>query len=294
MDFVLERLTSSWYLIYNLVVVKRYYTEYNREHNVPDYSIAVIEDAIQVLDTCLHADEPISLADITRETGLVKNKAFRILSTLEKHHLVERNGSGAYHLGVRFLSFGERVRGQMDLVQASQGVMDLLAAETEESIFLGVVDGCEALCVEARESQRSIRLFARVGRRSPLYVGGVPKVLLAYLPDDERQVVLDETTFEAFTSHTIRDRQELEKLLEQIREQRYIVTADDLDLGAHSIAAPIWNYEGRVVAALSIAGPSARFSADVIRRYVALVREGASDISAKLGYQVSAGVLEPA
>lgn len=252
---------------------------------MPDYTIAVVEDAIRVLDTCLNADGPISLADITRETGLVKNKTFRILATLEKHHLVERSGNGGYRLGVRFLSFGEDVRGQMDLVQASQTVMDRLAAETEESIFLGVVDGREALCVEARESKRSIRLYARVGRRSPLYVGGVPKVLLAYLPEDQRQALLEETTFQAFTPHTIRSRDELEGLLKTIREQGYIVTADDLDLGAHSVAAPIWNYEGRVVAAISIAGPSARFTPEAIERYVTLVRLGASEISAKLGYR---------
>lgn len=260
---------------------------------MPDYTIGVIEDAIHVLNTCLDVNRSLSLAEITRETGLVKNKAFRILSTLEKHRLVERDEGGAFRLGVRFLSFGERVREQMDLVQASQAVMDRLAAETGESIFLGVVDGREALCIEARESQRSIRLFARVGRRSPLYVGGVPKVLLAYLPDDEREALLDETTFEAFTPQTIQDRRELERRLQEIREQGYIVTADDLDLGAHSIAAPIWNYDGCVAAAISIAGPSVRFTADVVTRYVALIREGASEISAKLGSKEAATVLAP-
>lgn len=261
---------------------------------MPDYTIAVVEDAIRVLDTCLNADEPMSLAEITRETGLVKNKTFRILSTLEKHHLVERNGGAGYRLGVRFLSFGERVRGQMDLVQVSQEVMDRLATETGESIFLGVVDGHEALCIEARESKRSIRLYARVGRRSPLYVGGVPKVLLAYLPEHQRQALLEATTFEAFTPHTIRARHELENVLRTIREQGHIVTADDLDLGAHSVAAPIWNYDGRVIAAISIAGPSARFTPEVVERYVSLVRSGASEISAKLGYQETAIQRTPA
>lgn len=261
---------------------------------MPDYTIAVVEDAIRVLETCLDVDEPMSLAEITRQTGLVKNKAFRILSTLEKHHLVERNGGDGYRLGVRFLSFGERVRGQMDLVQASQMVMDRLAAETGESIFLGVVDGQEALCVEARESKRSIRLYARVGRRSPLHVGGVPKVLLAYLPEEERDLLLDDTPFEVFTPHTIRARDELEELLEQIQEQGYIVSADDLDIGAHSVAAPIWNYGGRVIAAISIAGPSSRFTPEAIERYVTLVRIGASEISAKLGYQEKTGRFAPA
>lgn len=244
---------------------------------MPDYTINVVEDAIKVLLICLNAEGRYTLAEITKRTGLGKNKVFRILSTLEKHRFVERDETGAYHLGIRFLSFGEHVRSQMDLLQASRPVMDRLAAETDESIFLGVIDGQEALCVDARESQHSIRLFARVD--------GVPKVLLAYLPDEEREALLEAIELQPFTPQTITNRRLLEQQLRQIRDQGYIVSADDLDLGAHSVAAPIWNYSGRVVAALSIAGPSSRFTAECIRQYVELVRKGAAEVSRKLGYQ---------
>lgn len=252
---------------------------------MPDYTIGVVEDAIGVLNVFLNADEGLTLAEATKRTDLVKNKVFRILSTLEKHRLVQRDGAGVYRLGVRFLSFGERVRDQVDLLRASAPLMDWLAAETEESIFLGVIDGQEALCVDARESPRSIRLYARVGRRAPLYVGGVPKVLLAYLSDEERETLLDEIEFEPFTPYTVSDRAELEEILCKIREQGYLVTADDLDVGAHSVAAPLFDYTGRVVAAISIAGPSNRFDDEAIERYVELVQEGASRISATLGFQ---------
>lgn len=254
---------------------------------MPDYTIGVVEDAIEVLNAFLNGDEGLTLAEVTTRTNLVKNKAFRILSTLEKHRLVQRDAAGVYRLGVRFLSFGERVRDQVDLLRASAPVMDWLAAETEESIFLGVIDGQEALCIDARESTRSIRLFARVGRRAPLYVGGVPKVLLAYLPDEERKALLSEIEFESFTPYTVRDSAALEAILCEIREQGYIVTADDLDVGAHSVAAPLFDYTGRVVAAISIAGPSNRFDDEVIERYVELVQEGANRISVMLGHQAN-------
>lgn len=252
---------------------------------MPDYTIAVLEDAVDVLHALLAAEDTLTLGEIARETGLGKNKTFRILATIEKHRLVQRDEDGAYRLGIRFLSFGERVRSQTDLLRAAQPAMDRLARETGESIFLGVIDGHEALCVDARESRRSIRLYARVGRRAPLYVGGVPKVLLAFLPEQEREARLDEIELEPYTEHTTVDRAELAVLLAQVREQGYIVSADDLDLGAHSIAAPIWDYRGRVVAAISIAGPSARFTDAAIRRYVDLVCEAAADISAALGYE---------
>lgn len=253
---------------------------------MPEYTIAVLEDAIRVLEVFLSDEEEcLTLAKITRACGLSKNKTFRILSTLEKHRFVERDDAGVYRLGIRFLDFGQRVQKEMDLLRASRPVMDWLVEQTRETIFLGVIDGNEALCVDMRESPQSIRLFAEIGRRGPLYAGGVPKVLLAFLPDEERNALLDSIELKPITPYTVTDRRALEQLLREIRAQGYVVTADDLDIGAHSIAAPIWDHRGRVVAAISVAGPSNRFTDDRIRKYVELVRQGAAEISRALGYR---------
>jgi IclR family KDG regulon transcriptional repressor len=252
---------------------------------VADYTIAILEHAIQVLETFLKQEEPLSLAQVTRESGLSKSKVFRILHTLEKHQYVERDLAGAYRLGIRFLDFGRRVQQEMDLLGASQAVMDWLAGETRESIFLGVLDGKEALCIDARQSSHSIRLSAQIGQRTPFYAGGVPKVLLAFLPEDERSRLLAETELRQITPYTIVDRAELEASLAEIRRLDYVVTVGDLDEGAHSIAAPIRDHEGQVIAAISIAGPSERFTEPTVERYVALIMKGAACISHTLGYQ---------
>lgn len=251
------------------------------------YTIAVVEDAIHVLETFLNGEERLTLAQITQLTGLSKNKTFRILSTLEKHRFVERDETGAYYLGVRFLDFGEQARNELDLLEVSGPVLDWLQQETRESIFLGVIDGEEALCVDMRESPQSIRLYAEVGRRAPLFAGGVPKVLLAFMPETEREAMLDCVDFEQITPYTITDRQALENMLARIRKQGYVVTTDDLDEGAHSIAAPIRDHQGHVIAAISVAGPSNRFTDDCIKHYIALIRKGADRISRSLGYRDS-------
>lgn len=251
---------------------------------MPDYTIAVVSDTIRVLETFLDGRSELGLAEVTRASGLSKNKAFRILSTLERHRLVERHDGASYQLGVRLLEFGQRVQDQLDLLKASRTVLDRLVEETQESIFLGVIDGREALCVDMRESPHSVRLFARVGRRAPLYAGGVPKVLLAFLPDEERRTFLRDVHPEPITPYTITDRPKLERLLQDIRTRGYLVTSDDLDVGAHSIAAPIRDHQGRVVAAISVAGPSNRFTAERIERYVELIIEGTQEISGRLGH----------
>jgi IclR family transcriptional regulator, KDG regulon repressor len=110
----------------------------------------------------------------------------------------------------------------------------------------------------------------------------VPKVLLAHLPDEERWAVLDQ-----FAELGAIERGVLERRLAQVREQGYVVVVDELDSGAHSIAAPIHDYRGRVVAGLSIAGPSHRFSEETVERYIELVQQAAGQISRALGYRTA-------
>lgn len=250
---------------------------------MPDYTIGVLEDALHVVETFATGKDRLTLTEITKESALSKNKVFRILSTLEKHRFVGRDDTGAYALGVRFLEFGHRVQTQMSLLEVARPVLDWLVEETEESIFLAVIDGIEVLVVDARESPRSVRLTGTAGGRGPLYGGGTPKVLLAYLPQDERKELLQQIELVPITPYTITNIAELEERLTQIRAQGYIVTADDVDVGAHSIAAPIRDYQDRVVAAISIAGPSQRFSDENITKYVQLILEAAATISRALG-----------
>ena len=161
--------------------------------------------------------------------------------------------------------------------------MDQLVVETGETVFLGALDGRQALCIDARESPQSIRLYARIGRRSPLYAGSIPKLLFAFLPDPVREEWLQELELTPITSYTVTDRDQLRQQLIHIRSQGYAITSNDLDEGATSVAAPIRDHTGQVVAAISVAGPSQRFSEDRIDWILTQVLKGAAEISANLG-----------
>lgn len=248
-----------------------------------DYTVAVLEDAIHILRVVRDHPEGLTLAQITGRTGMVKNKIFRILYTFEKQNMVRRDARGLYHLGADLLDFGQQVQSQTILLEVSRAVMDRLVVETGESIFLGVVNGCDALCIAMRESSHSIRLFAQVGRRAPLHSGGVPKVLFAFLPEAERARMLDTLIGKGADAQA--ERAALTRRLDQIRREGYAIVEDELDVGAHSVAAPIHNHRGQVVAAISIAGPTHRFPPERVRQYVDLILEAAQEISRAMGYQ---------
>lgn len=253
-----------------------------------DYTVAVLEDAINVLRIIRDHPEGITLARITERTRMVKNKIFRILYTFEKQGMVSRDAHSVYHLGADLLDFGQHVQSQTVLLEVSRAVMDRLVVETGETIFLGVINGADALCVAMRESPHSIRLFAQVGRRAPLHSGGVPKVLFAFLPAAERARLIevligDEPALQA-------EREALAERLTQIRSDGYVIVKDELDQGAVSVAAPIYNHRGQVVAAISIAGPSVRFNSARIQQYVEMIQDASREISRSMGYQAVTGI----
>jgi DNA-binding IclR family transcriptional regulator len=248
------------------------------------YTIEVVKDTCQVLDTLLASTNPLSLAEITTKSGLTKNKAFRILATLEECQLVQRMESGTYGLHVRFLEFGLHVSRRLNVVEVSAPVLEWLVKETNDSVFVSIVDGSEALCVASRESKQRIRMAAEVGRRLPLYAGATPTVLFAFMPEEKQQAILDQISLEPLTEQTITDRRALIQHLEQIRRQGYVVTPEDLTEGARGVAAPIRDVSGQVVASISVAGVASRFTEERIKRYVALTLEAATQISQRLGY----------
>ena len=254
-----------------------------------DYTIAVLEDSLHVLDV-VHQGHGLTLAQITESSGFVKNKVFRILFTLEKHHYIERDSMGLYHIGSRLLAFQNGANQHQTLLDASQDAMDWLVQETSESIFLGVVDGTDALCIAARESPQSIRLFAEVGRRVELYHGGVPKTLLAHLPYPKQQTFLNRIANEIDPDV---DLDHLRQKLRRIVEQGYTVVVDELDEGAHSIAAPIRDHTGKVIGGMSIAGPSMRFTDEKVEYFIQLIVSATANISAQLGYRAPTPIAEP-
>lgn len=253
-----------------------------------DYTIAVLEDAIRVLSILEQHPGGLALTQITGASGFVKNKVFRILYTLEKHGFVERLDGRDYRLGLRLLELGHHVRSQSSLIEAGREVLDRLVKATGESIFMGILSGSEALCIDARESPQSIRLYAEIGRRVPLHSGGVPKVLLAFLPDEERQALLRQFEQDSGAPGVRVTASELEAVLAVVRRQGYAVVVDELDKGAHSVAAPIRDHTGCVVAGISIAGPSHRFTSEKIQHYIKLVLEASAEISHALGHAPAA------
>ena len=249
----------------------------------PEYAITALESALQVLNAVgehpgLRARQ---LADLT---GLTKSKVFRILRTLGAYGYVTLEADHTSALGPGAYLLGKRAEQQWSLARAAGPVLDELAVLTRENVHLVVREGLHSLVVDVRISPQPIRMYAQVGRAGPLHAGGTPKVLLAYAPESVLEQVLT-APLDQYTGATVRDAQNLRAILARIRADGYHLAISDLDEDTFSVAAPVRDHTGQVIAALSVAGPLMRLDDDKRAAFVRLVVRHADQLSRTLGYR---------
>jgi IclR family KDG regulon transcriptional repressor len=252
-----------------------------------DYTITAVDRALSLLE--LVAEHPgAGLSELARLSGNTKTLAFRMAATLEaRGYLHKDSETRGYTLGHKPLLLSEKMQHQMPLLRVADPLLDDLVARTQENVSLLVREGQRSVCIGIRQSPQPIRLYAELGRQGPLHVGGGPKLLLAFAPEDVQAAVVA-GPLERFTPETITDPERLRALLGRIRAQCYNISHGDQDAGAFSIATPVRDHQGRVIASLSIAGPQSRLTEDLERLYVRMLLDAATEISSRLGWQDAA------
>lgn len=189
----------------------------------------------------LSTNGPATLSGVVGGTGLARPTVYRLLSALETHHLVARNG-GRYALGLRLLGWGNRAVAGVDLVEAARPVLKALRDSTGESTQLYVREGDHRVCVAAVErTSGGLRDTVPVGAVLPLELGSAGKVLLAWAEDRERYAGEVEGS-----------------VLKDIRRWGWAKSVAEREEGVASVSAPIFDASGSLSAAVSASGPIAR------------------------------------
>jgi len=248
-----------------------------------DSGIQSVQRAAAILRSFTEAEAELGVTAISERLGLHKSTVSRLLSTLLQEGFVEQNReTGKYRLGLGLVSLAGYALEHIDLRRVAHPHLLNLAELTQETINVTILDGAECVNIERVASPRLIRYVGSLGRRTPLHCTSTGKVLLAYMTPAERDAVLP-PKLTRYTAKTIVDRQALEQALVQIRAQGYGVAREEFEEDLTAIAAPICNHLGRVVATVSISGPTYRLEADKIEAFGGPLRETARKISAQLG-----------
>lgn len=245
----------------------------------------ILQRAFAILDCFTQEHPELGVREVARLTNLSSSAAGRLLASLKELGVLHQNPeTRAYALGSRVLTWAGTYSAVLDVRSVAIGAMQELHRRTRETISLYIMEGSERVCVERLESTENVRIVARIGRRLPLYAGSAGKVFLAFLPTARREEILDATELKPLTERTFVDRSALTAELAKIRQQGYAVSCGEWILEASGVAAPIFDANGQVCAALTISGPTQRFTLDTITRYANEIQNITAEISLQMGY----------
>lgn len=236
-------------------------------------AVGPIERAVDLLARV--ADEPgeATVAAIASDAGLPTSTAYRLLAALERHGLVRRESDRSVALGTRVVALGRAAEARLRerLVAPAEPIMERLSREQGETVILSAPCGLEAIGLHTVEADHDVRLTYAEYRRVPMQLGASGKILAAYLEPDERARLLASVGDPSLSG-----------ALDAIRTHGYAITTGELDHGVSAAAAPILDPRERLVAGLSIAGPSERMGARGLGAAAAAVTAAARAIEAAL------------
>lgn len=226
-----------------------------------------------------------TVTEICKALGYPKSTTHEILATLEHENLISKDLHNRYHLGLKLFELGSMAQTDLEIRRVAAPFLKQLNAELDETVHLTVLENNEVLYVECFESSKRLRTYSVLGVHAPLYCTSVGKAILAFLPAEEQQAILDTTSFEKFTENTITDKAYLLDELRTIAQRGYAVDNMEHEEGLRCVGAPIRNHAGRVFAAISVSGPSQRITLGNISEIGKVVMAQAENISKQLGYR---------
>ncbi len=250
-------------------------------------AVPLVSAAVRVLAVLdqLSRQRAVGLEELSRQLKLAKPTVYRFLLTLQELGYARRIDGERWAMTMKMFNMGSRALDHLDLHAAARPIAEELADEVGETVHMGVLDGDSAVYVLKIESKYTIRMYSRVGRRMPLYCTAIGKVLLAWMNPAERDEALEGVRLVAFNPRTLTTRAALESAVEQVRQQGYAVDDEEREDGVHCIGAPVFDYTGSVVAAISVSWPTFRFTPGEEGEKIARTKDAAARISAILGYE---------
>ena len=253
-----------------------------------EYAIQTVTNALRLLEEFQDAEE-LGVTHLSRRLDLHKNNVFRLLATLEQRGYVDQSPeTERYRLGVRTLELGRAFTRSRSLLQRARPILRALAGALGESAHLGVLRGFEVVHLDGAAPDRLVLSRVRVGWRLPAHCTALGKALLGCAPESVREA-FDRTVvadgLERRTPATIADRDKFFEHLRTVAVQGFAVDAEECEEGLCCVAAPVYDGEGDLVAALSVSGPAFRLDGDGLLREVAVkVTQVADRLSRDLGY----------
>ena len=249
-------------------------------------------EQVQVVDRILDILEYLSLTqgehgptDISAAVGLSKSTVHRLLATMHKRGYVDKNeAEGTYRIGIKLVELTSNYINNLELQTEARPILNELHDKLGLIVHLGILDRHEVVYVEKMDIAPNLRRYAQIGLRVPAQCSSLGKCLLASLSGEELTVAMADCRFESYTDNTITDMFEFRNHLRTVRLQGWAIDNEEYLVGNRCVGAPVFDYRGETIAAVSASGPLSLLTDERIPEVVQQVKRAASQISRQLCY----------
>ncbi len=245
----------------------------------------LIDRLLDILELLSLEKDGLGVTEIGNRTGLHKSTVHRIVSALAERGYIEKVPErSVYKIGLKLVDISSVYLNSVELKTEATPYLRGLAAKFGQPAHLAILDGTDAVYIDKVDTLSNIRLYSQIGRRIPVYCSALGKCLLSGLYEVEIEEIVNRCSFKKLTAKTL----EKKELLLQIRAARvngYAIDDEEHDEGIRCIAAPVLDYRGKVIAAVSIAGSSAAIVPQKDDETARILVETARDISKRMGYK---------
>lgn len=250
-------------------------------------SVQVIDRAFDILEALAVEKDGLGVTELGGLTGLHKSTVHRILSAMAERGYVEKNPArGVYKIGLKLVEISSVCLNNVELKTEARPYLSELTAKLNQPTHIAILDGTDAVYIDKVDIVNSIRLYSQIGRRISAHSSALGKCLLSGLTDSELEERLEGYNFTKYTGKTITGKEELIRQVKAARDTGWAIDDEEHDEGIRCIGSPVFDYRGKVIAAVSIAGPAEVISPARDGEVSRLVIGAALNISRRMGFKV--------
>ncbi|MFW5488487.1 MAG: DNA-binding transcriptional regulator KdgR [Desulfovibrio sp.] len=247
--------------------------------------VAAVLKAFNIIDM-LASEGALGVSEIAKRLGTPKSGIHRLLQTLAEVDVVASDQeSQKYFLTFKLLDVGSKAVENMGVVRVADEHMQRINDTTGETVHLGVLERNSIVYVHKIDSKYTLRMASRIGKSAPVYCTALGKVLTAWLPEAEREAIIQSMDYKALTPHTITSAEAFRERLNTVRTNGYAEDAEEHEEGICCFAVPIFAYGGEVVAGMSVSLPIFRYEPEKKAALLDVILTHGRAISAALGHQ---------
>ena len=246
-----------------------------------------VDKMFQIIEVMAESKGPMRLQDISKGVQYPASTVLRMLSTLiDLGYVYQDKETSKYFLSLKFCMIGEAVRSQFNIRDVVYPYLAELSEICQESSCLAIEQDMMVVYLDVvQDHDKMLKTLQRIGKAAPMHSTGVGKLLLLNYNNSQLEELVKQKGLLKLTDKTLADLPSLKEELNSVRNQGYALDDEECEVGARCVAAPIRDYTEKVIAAISVSGPTSRITSEKMEGIIQAVLDISGRISKKLGYK---------